>query len=132
MQVRDEQEGDVICGRLRAAGITCGYRPTVDRNQVRLFGAPPTVLMVFVHESDLEEARDVILRYESDPGTHEVSVNEIPPDSDDPTRFETSFVAVCACGWSGPWRTSSDEAFVDAHGHSANTSGDIVRASDPG
>ncbi len=67
MQVRDEDEGDAICERLRAAGIKCAVEPLPDVNSLRpiMGGRAGDVLTVLVHDSDLDKARTVIAEYQA-------------------------------------------------------------------
>jgi hypothetical protein len=66
MQVRDENEGDDICNRLRAAGIKCAVEPLPDLNSLApIMGGPAgDVLTVLVNESELDKARTVVAEYQ--------------------------------------------------------------------
>ena len=66
MNVRDEIEGDEICDRLRAAGIKCAVEPLPDVNSLApiMGGDTSTVLMVLVHDSELDKARAVVAEYQ--------------------------------------------------------------------
>jgi cell division septation protein DedD len=66
MQVRDEDEGNDICDRLRAVGIKCAVEPLPDMNSLApIMGGPAgDVLTVLVNESDLEKARGVVSEYQ--------------------------------------------------------------------
>ncbi len=130
MQVRSDREGVQICAQLRAAGIKCAVEPLPDRNSIRAVwgGRAPTVLVVLVNESDMDSARAVVTAYQSNRTGHEVSVCESRSLGDDPERVGSGFEATCECGWTGPLRDTSDEAFADARGHSSSVSSVIVRA----
>jgi hypothetical protein len=65
--------------------------------------------------------------FKSKPKHHQVAVHDTRPMPDDPEPFEPYFVAICACGWLGETRQSSEEAFRDAHDHDTNVSEEIVR-----
>ena len=58
---------------------------------------------------------------------HNVEVHDVRPSPDRPEDFEPYFVALCDCDWMGDIRSSSEEAFRDAHGHSPNVSEDVQR-----
>ncbi len=66
IQVRDENEGNDICERLRTAGIKCAVEPLPDMNSLApIMGGPAgDVLTVLVNESDLEKARGVVVEYQ--------------------------------------------------------------------
>ena len=66
MQVRDENEGNDICDRLRAAGIKCAVEPLPDLNSLApIMGGPAgDVLTVLVNESELVKARAVVAEYQ--------------------------------------------------------------------
>ena len=66
MQVRDENEGNDICDRLRAAGIKCAVEPLPDLNPLApIMGGPAgDVLTVLVNESELVKARAVVAEYQ--------------------------------------------------------------------
>lgn len=130
MQVRSDQEGEDICKQLRAAGIKCAVEPLPDPNSFRAFWGrqTPDVLTVLVNESDMDQARTVVTEYECTPKEHEVTVCETRPVGGDPGQLGSGFEATCECGWTGPFRETSDGAFADAHKHDANVSASIVRA----
>ena len=131
VHVGTEHEGDEICERLRAAGIKCAVEPMPDPNSLSGIwgGQAPTVLTVLVNESDMDDARAVVAKYESKPREHKVSVCESRTVGDDPgSQLGTGFEATCECGWDGPIRDTSDEAFEDAYKHDSNVSAVIVRA----
>jgi hypothetical protein len=129
MQVGSDREGEDVCEQLRAAGIKCAVEPMPDPDSFRAIwgGQARTVLTVLVNESDMDNARAVVKAYESKPKEHAVSVCETRPVGDDPAELGTGFEATCECGWSGPIRESSDEAFSHAYGHNENVSAGIVR-----
>ena len=61
--VGDEVEAEMLCGRLRANGIECGYRETDPAAAISAYGggfamAGPTE--VLVDERDLENARKLV------------------------------------------------------------------------
>jgi hypothetical protein len=63
MQVRDAEEGDAICARLRAAGVKCAVEPLPDGNWgVGMLAGlrARDVLYVLVNESDVPRARDAL------------------------------------------------------------------------
>ena len=66
LTVRDENEGDNICDRLRAAGIKCAVEPLPDANSLApIMGGPAQdVLTVLVNESELDKARTVVAEYQ--------------------------------------------------------------------
>ena len=66
MQVRDENEGNDICDRLRTAGIKCAVEPLPDLNSLApIMGGPAgDVLTVLVNESELDKARAVVAEYQ--------------------------------------------------------------------
>lgn len=131
MQVASSLEGEEICEQLRAVGIKCAVEEMPDPNSLRAVwgGQAPTALMVLVNDSDLDNARAVVRTYESTVSqTHEVSVCESRPLGADPGQIGSGYEAVCDCGWSGPLRDTSDEAFEDARAHSANVVPEIVGA----
>jgi hypothetical protein len=66
IQVRDENEGDDICERLRAAGIKCAVEPIPDINSLSpIMGGPAgDMLTVLVSESDMDHARAVVAEYQ--------------------------------------------------------------------
>lgn len=129
MQVGTEQEGDQICDKLRAAGIKCALEPMPDPTSFTAIwgGQAPTVLTVLVNASDMDRAKTVVAEYESEPKRHKVSVCESRPVGDDPGQLGVGFEATCECGWDGPIRDTSDEAFEDAYKHDSNVSAVIVR-----
>jgi len=58
--VADEVEAEVVCGRLRSAGIECAHRVT-DEVDSPLHGiASDGPREILVHESDLETARALL------------------------------------------------------------------------
>lgn len=61
------------------------------------------------------------------PKEHNVEVHDVRPSPDQPEDFEPYFVALCDCDWFGDIRSSSEEAFRDAHRHSLNVSEDVRR-----
>ena len=130
MQVRSDQEGEDVCEQLRAAGIKCAVEPLPDPNSLRAIwgGQAPTVLTVLVNESDMDKARAVVTEYEHKPKEHKVTVCETRPVGGDPGQLGSGFEATCECGWSGPFRETTDEAFKDAYKHDSNVSALIVRA----
>jgi cell division septation protein DedD len=73
MQVRNEADGNDICDQLRAAGIKCAVEPLPDANSfASIWAIPaPTVLMVLVNASDLDNARAVIREHLEDGSTLE-------------------------------------------------------------
>ena len=66
MQVRDENEGNTICERLRTAGIKCAVEPLPDVNSLSpiMGGTAQDVLTVLVNESELDKARTVVAEYQ--------------------------------------------------------------------
>jgi hypothetical protein len=62
MPVRDDEEGEIVCERLRAAGIKCAVEPMPDPNSLRAIwgGQSPMVLMVLVNDSDVDRAKTVL------------------------------------------------------------------------
>jgi len=63
--VPDEMQAEVLCGRLRASGIECGYRKTDSAAAISAAGggfaiAGPTE--VLVDERDLERAKRLLAR----------------------------------------------------------------------
>jgi Putative prokaryotic signal transducing protein len=58
--VADEQEAEIVCGLLRAAGLECGYRETaaLDSALEEFTAAGPREILV--HHTDLEAARKVL------------------------------------------------------------------------
>jgi hypothetical protein len=68
MNVQDENEGNDICDRLRAAGIKCAVEPLPDTNSLVpiLGGQAPLVLKVLVNASELDKARAVVIEYQEE------------------------------------------------------------------
>ena len=68
MNVQDENEGNDICDRLRAAGIKCALEPLPDTNSLVpiLGGRAPLVLKVLVNASELDKARTVVTEYQEE------------------------------------------------------------------
>jgi hypothetical protein len=66
INVRDENEGEDICARLRAAGIKCAVEPLPDANSLApiMGGEPSTVLTVLVNDSEMDKARAVVAEYQ--------------------------------------------------------------------
>ena len=64
MQVRDSEEGERICELLRAAGIKCNHSAVPDENSatawLTVFLPGQDVVEVFVRESDMDKAREVV------------------------------------------------------------------------
>ena len=68
MEVRDDAEGDAICGRLRAAGVRCAVEPLPDDNDGAVVAAltgtrTNDALYVLVNESDLPRARAALAEH---------------------------------------------------------------------
>jgi hypothetical protein len=58
--VSDEIEAELVCGRLRSAGIECGYRATEATDSAFEGIASDGPREIFVHENDLVAARAVL------------------------------------------------------------------------
>ena len=64
IEARHQEEADEVCAELRAAGIKCGSALMPDRTSatawLRSLGPGNDRLWVFVHEDDVERAREVL------------------------------------------------------------------------
>jgi hypothetical protein len=58
--VSDEIEAELVCGRLRSAGIECGYRATEATDSAFEGIASDGPREILVHENDLVAARAVL------------------------------------------------------------------------
>lgn len=69
MQARDSEQGERVCELLRAAGIKCNHSAVPDENSATawLTGFLPhrDVVEVFVRESDMDKARQVVQTHEA-------------------------------------------------------------------
>jgi hypothetical protein len=64
LEVHTEEEGEAVCGELRAAGIKCNWASvpaeTSETGWLESLGNPAMSLQVFVAESDVERAHEVL------------------------------------------------------------------------
>jgi hypothetical protein len=64
LEVRTEEEGEAVCEQLRAAGIKCNWASvpaeTSETGWLESLGNPTMSLQVFVAESDVERAHEVL------------------------------------------------------------------------
>lgn len=59
--------------------------------------------------------------------SHLVAVYDTRPAPSAPPAFDPYYVAICDCGWAGPSRQSSEEAFHDAYTHDTHVQEKIQR-----
>jgi hypothetical protein len=57
--VTDRFEADMVCDLLRTAGLECGFNPMTPSDSA-FAGVLAGRIMIFVHASDLEAAREVL------------------------------------------------------------------------
>jgi Putative prokaryotic signal transducing protein len=60
--VADEGEAELACGLLRTAGIECGYRDTDAIDSTLEDFTPAGPQEIYVHPSDLEAARELLVQ----------------------------------------------------------------------
>jgi hypothetical protein len=68
--VPGELDAEALCGLLRSAGVSCGFRPTDETDSlVENFGGSGGPQEILVHESELEKARALLADAEAQSST---------------------------------------------------------------